>query len=894
MYSYDALNRITGSSFKEKSSSWTASGNNAFVENDLSYDLNGNIKTLTRNDGRASGTMDILTYSYGLPNAESNKLVSVTDNGDDYLGFRDGTNTGDDYSYDANGNMLTDLNKGISTPITYNYLNLPEVISTGTNSLRNIYDATGIKLAQVTTFGSIWKTVYYIGALQYENKVPSSIQHDEGRVMLVNETDVFKNDGSTLNGLTLKGSTSATLVTKNSNQDYVMVASAGGTGQGIDINGAMPVSAGERYRISVKGYYEGTNPASIYVKTNIGNVLLGTLSWGPALPATAGAESWIEETVTIPAGGNQLQISAVWPTATATDLFYLNEIRIAKLSTVDSPEYQYYLKDHLGNVRLTFTTKYEVDSARATMETAQANTESSEFLNYNEAVKLNSRLFDHTHLQTGSVADTTNFAVLLRGEYGATKEKYGLAKSLSVMPGDTVKMEVFAKYIGVTDSAVVTDVNNVLTMITNGPRAAGGFIDGGAAGSLGTSTFPFLGLLSHSDNPNESSPKAYLNWLVFDRNFNLKNAGYQPVTTAAVETGNGLSQHERLAKDLVIEEPGYVYIYLSNENENPVDVFFDDFGVQHVKSPVIQMDDYYPFGLTFNSHRRESSADNQYLYNGKERIDALKLNLYDYGARMYMPDLGRWGVNDPLTEKSRRWSPYNYAFDNPVRFIDPDGMWPDLPASLSDLAEKAKQYILNKTRQAIVNTGRAVVNGTRETLSKISVSPYVKAEGKVTLGARVALETKKNTGYDLNARSVTVASASWELDKNGLHPDRYYANNNPENKPSRNTTGASYGQPAGSLGPIPISANASGSMEQSYDNQTKKLVSTKVESSVSAAVTGSPVGVFISGERTTSDAGTSAALRIAPLSYGHTFGAFLVGEYNVSAGVKIEYNNNNE
>ncbi len=247
--------------------------------------------------------------------------------------------------------------------------------------------------------------------------------------------------------------------------------------------------------ISIKGYYEGTNPASIYVKTNIGNVLLGTLSWGPALPATAGAESWIEETVTIPAGGNQLQISAVWPTATATDLFYLNEIRIAKLSTVDSPEYQYYLKDHLGNVRLTFTTKYEVDSARATMETAHANTESSEFLNYNEAVKLNSRLFDHTHLQTGSVADTTNFAVLLRGEYGATKEKYGLTKSLSVMPGDTVKMEVFAKYIGVTDSAVVTDVNNVLTMITNGPEPPEGFIDGGAAGSLGTSTFPFLGLL---------------------------------------------------------------------------------------------------------------------------------------------------------------------------------------------------------------------------------------------------------------------------------------------------------------------------------------------------------------------------------------------------------------
>jgi RHS repeat-associated protein len=570
-YAYDNAGRLKSAAFLQNTtdSSWDNSQIDFTVGN-LTYDANGNILTMEQKGYLAGGSqlIDQLKYSY---QSNSNKLSQVYDTANNpttLLGdfHWTGAKPDTDYYYDGNGNLLQDKNRGIST-ITYNYLNLPQLVHmNGKGNITYTYDAGGTKLSKVIT-DSVTRhsvTILYIGAFVYQ------------------QTDTINSADSGADTL-----------------QYIIHEEG-------------------RARWAFHKYTTG--------------------------------------------------------------------------STAYKLEYDFFEKDHLGNTRMVLTQEKDTTNYLASMEAANRTTESQVFGNIASTCAAWTSMPNYQNIPNNLRFGVTspNDSVSKVDSTGAGGQKTGPSLLLKVMSGDTINMAVQCYYNSNTITTTNSSFNDVLNSLAAGLVSTATGNAEGTLSSFTSSTGPVYSALNsflptRDSTPSSGYPKAYLNWIFLDDQFNYVSSSSGAV--AAASTNNSAGQLNCVAPGapLNITKNGYLYIWVSNETQG-WDVFFDNLCVQYKQGPLLEENHYYPFGLTMagisDKAVKTQYAENKYRYNGGSELqnrefgDGTGLELYESGFRSYDQQIGRFFQMDPMAEQQHSVSTYEYAADDPTLLNDPVGLMP--------------------------------------------------------------------------------------------------------------------------------------------------------------------------------------------------------------------------
>ncbi|MCP4458562.1 MAG: hypothetical protein GY816_11145, partial [Cytophagales bacterium] len=317
--------------------------------------------------------------------------------------------------------------------------------------------------------------------------------------------------------------------------------------------------------------------------------------------------------------------------------------------------YEYFIRDHQMNNRLSFGVLPYRKVFLATMETERIPTETQDF-----AIDPSTRVTLNNHTPLGNESAKLN---------AVQSRMVGPAIALIISNGDHVDIEAYAKYTdGNWNASTAAGIAGaVVNALSGTPGGLASEASAALTNTLGAGTA--AGLFSEAASTTE--PDAYLQYMFFDDNYTFVRAGFIGVSPA------GFGKYERLeiTNGFDALQDGFLYIYVANETNKDQEVYFDDLKVTHESATanfkVSQINDFYPFGMpTTNSWRNEAYIDPGLLYQSSyAHYDSLT-GYYDFLSRSYDPQLGRFFAMDPAGQFS---SPYTGMGNVPQLGVDPDG-----------------------------------------------------------------------------------------------------------------------------------------------------------------------------------------------------------------------------
>ena len=529
--------------------------------------------------------------------------------------------------------------------------------------------------------------------------------------------------------------------------------------------------------------------------------------------------------------------------------------------------YDYFIKDHLGNVRMVLTDENQPADMYppATMEDAVIAGEERYYGNLSSTAAGKPSGFD---------SDTGNHKVS-KLNYSDAARRTGPNALLRVMSGDRVSISVDAFYPSAgqdnSNNSVVADVVASLVSAFGGGSSTamdptGHYTIGDRnITSFNTTSYPTINSALKSDDPNmdNGKPKAYVSWILFDEQFNMVRS-----SSATRQVDMAADTRQQMAyTDIAMHSNGYLYVYLSNES--PMNVFFDNFQVTQQHGPILEETHYYPFGLTMagiSSKALNGIAENRIKFQGqelanKEFSDGSGLDWYEFKYRMHDPQTGRFLQIDPLADEYEYNSPYAFSENKVIVHREIEGLeaeyifgkaWQELADNFRSLGrsiDKAITYVTNwsgSTENASKTIGNTTI--TNSTTVSVSTETSTNFEGNLdyivrnnTNAGNPEPMTKTNTTIKVTDDQKVEVKTSKSTITNKTSIDAVSGNISTENSVKVNRRGIDVG---GS-----ITSNSNGTVSGKVEASIGKSTKGKANATLTSGSNGTNLQIQIGSEK---------------------------------------------